>query len=443
VTFHKKCFFEPPYPQSIPVFGQIAKNGESSPDIYQEEPLSSTPLANIVRDTPITKSVNLSGKVSYKGVTICLKSQWTQNPTASNQGVLVSKSQAAQVKLLSWLDRSNTNQGVPSHTVIHQVQLYTDSSTQGWGAHLDFKEISGTWSQREKQMHINNLELKAAFLALKHWKSLLSGKKVLIVTDNTSVVAYVNNQGGTCSRSLCVQVVEMFRWCHQENIQIKAKHIPGRLNVLTDTLSREVQIVNTEWSLCPQIFSEIYRKFSAPNIDLFATRYNTKLMTYVSPIPDPQAYAVDALSMDWKNWWAYAYPPMAIIPQVLTKIRTENCQVLLVAPANPSAPWYQDMLDLLIDQPVSLPVVPKLLKQPRTNMFHWNPACLRLHVWILSNDRLKQKDFLMKQQDAYPRQSEVQLATFMTPSGEYSWLGVLKRKLIRSRPLRLNLPSFF
>ena len=47
-------------------------------------------------------------------------------------------------------------------------------------------------------------------------------------------------------------------------------------------------------------------------MDLFATRLNTKLPLYVSPIPDPQAWAVDALNIPWENLVAYAYPPTIV-----------------------------------------------------------------------------------------------------------------------------------
>ena len=34
---------------------------------------------------------------------------------------------------------------------------------------------------------------------------------------------------------------------------------------------------------------------------MFATRYNYKLVQYVSPVPDPNAWAVDALTVSWEN----------------------------------------------------------------------------------------------------------------------------------------------
>ena len=47
----------------------------------------------------------------------------------------------------------------------------------------------------------------------------------------------------------------------------------------------------------------------APASDLFATRFNNKVPLFVSPVPDPMATAVDALSLSWEDLDAYAFPP--------------------------------------------------------------------------------------------------------------------------------------
>ena len=61
-----------------------------------------------------------------------------------------------------------------------------------------------------------------------------------------------------------------------------ARHIPGRLNVVADKLSRLGQTIQTEWSLLPEVFQTICSKWHQPQIDLFATRFNNKLPLYVT-----------------------------------------------------------------------------------------------------------------------------------------------------------------
>ena len=58
------------------------------------------------------------------------------------------------------------------------------------------------------------------------------------------------------------------------------------------------------------MFKQIYQKWFTPHVDLFATHLNHKLPLYVSPVPDPKAWDIDALNINWTGLTAYAYPPM-------------------------------------------------------------------------------------------------------------------------------------
>ena len=86
--------------------------------------------------------------------------------------------------------------GQPLHPLKHALQIFTDTSKEGWAAHLEEHTARGTWSLPESILHINHLELKAVFLAIKQFQALCCNKTVLIATDNTTVVAYINKEGG-------------------------------------------------------------------------------------------------------------------------------------------------------------------------------------------------------------------------------------------------------
>ena len=68
-----------------------------------------------------------------------------------------------------WLDPQNVLQGEHLHPKEHKILLFTDASKAGWGAHLNDSVAKGLWSQTEKHLHINILELKAVILALQHF----------------------------------------------------------------------------------------------------------------------------------------------------------------------------------------------------------------------------------------------------------------------------------
>ena len=81
-----------------------------------------------------------------------------------------------------------------------------------------------------------------------------------------------------------------------------------------------------------KVFQAICSRWHQPQVDLFATRFNNKLPQFVSPVPDPQAWAVDALSLSWENLDPYAFPPVAILGKVVEKLQDYPCnRIILIA----------------------------------------------------------------------------------------------------------------
>ena len=157
-----------------------------------------------------------------------------------------------------WLEESNVLPSQPLHPPKHALQIFTDASKEGWGAHLNERTARGTWSVPESKLHIKaSLELKAVFLAVKEFQDLCSNNIVLVATDNTTVVAYINKEGGMKSGSLCALLWRILSWCTRKQVTLRARHIPGQLNVIADKLSRLGQTIQTEWSLHPEVFKAI------------------------------------------------------------------------------------------------------------------------------------------------------------------------------------------
>ena len=137
-----------------------------------------------------------------------------------------------------WQNPTNVMKGTDLHPKDHSIQLLTDASNKGWGAHSEQTSTKGLWSERGKRLHINVLELKAVSQALQSFKDQCQNQTVLVATDNSTVVAYINKQGGTHSAEMCA--------LHHYQITLKARHIPGCLNVMADLLSRSNQVQSTE-----------------------------------------------------------------------------------------------------------------------------------------------------------------------------------------------------
>jgi hypothetical protein len=373
------------------------------------------------------------GLLHMRPLQLSLRNQWNQ--AWQSQDMLVTISQEIRSCLQWWLDPIHVMSGVPLVYPEPQIEVFTDASLFGWGAHVQQQTVSGVWTEAQSLLHINILEMEAVRLALLHFKQLLVNKVVLVATDNTTVVSYINRQGGTHSDSLYLLVEDILVWAQSCAIHLKARHIPGRLNVLADLLSRRHQVIPTEWMLHVGVFKMICSTWGTPHIDLFATYMNHQVPTYVSPMPDPRAYAVDALSMSWAGMSAYAFPPPALLSKVVGKIRFNQCQVILIAPWWPKQAWFPDLLHLSVDLPRRLPDRPDLLSQSQGHLLHPTYQIFHLHAWKLSGVLCEVEDFQRKLPFVSLNHKNNLLWQFMNPSGKSSYSGVVNDRLIHSIPL--------
>ena len=162
--------------------------------------------------------------------------------------------------------------------------------------------------------------------------------------------------------------------------------IMGRHNVVADSLSRPNQILGSEWTLKTEVFQELRKRWLV-SIDLFATSLNHQCCLYFAPFHDPNALGTDAVLQSWNGWQAYAFPPWSLIPAVLKKLRSSSGVLLtIIAPYWPQRPWFPDLLDLVVNGPVALPLSHDLLHQPHFHRHHLGVAALSLHTWRLSSD---------------------------------------------------------
>ena len=266
-----------------------------------------------------------------------------------------------------------------------------------WGAHLLNRFVSEVWSEEELLLHINLLKMKAMFLALQSFRDMVAGRQVTAMCDNVTVVAYVNKQGGTVSRSLCSLTSRLLRWTESLYVHLDARYLPGQSNVLADLLSRLDQVIGTEWSLHPQVVRALLHAWGSPLLGLFVTSLNAKLPLYCSLVPDPRAVFKDAFWHPWDNLDVYAFPPFPLVGRVVARVRDPpNLSMTLVAPLWPEEEWFTDLLLLLTQPSLALPWWNTLLRQPHFNHFHQGVHALNLHAWRLSKSRAFHEDLLLR-----------------------------------------------
>ena len=140
--------------------------------------------------TATEKQVHL-GRLHMRPIQWHLKNNW-RVPESLEKVIPLPRS--LHPHLQWWLEESNVLRGQPLHPIKHALQIFTDASKEGWGAHLNERTARGSWSVPESKLHINYLELKAVFLALKEFQDLCVDTIVLVATDNTTVVAYITKK---------------------------------------------------------------------------------------------------------------------------------------------------------------------------------------------------------------------------------------------------------
>ena len=293
---------------------------------------------------------------------------------------------------VAWWSSPAVLQGLPLATRETEVTLFTDASSLGWGAQLGSHSTQGQWSASQRLCHINVLEMQAVIYAVRDFLPHLRYRVVRLMCDNAVTVAYIKNEGGTRSHTLMQMTIRLLKWCDSKAITLVPVHLPGVRNIQADSLSRVGQTLTTEGTMAMESLRPVFAKWGEPQIDMFATFANRRLVKFVSPYPDPRAEWTDAMSMPWdkERGLLYVFPPFMMVPQVLQKIaQSPGLQVILIALLQPAASWFPELMDLTLEDPVPLFVEGQdLLTQDVcmgggvTETRHFRPS--NLHAWKLS-----------------------------------------------------------
>ena len=262
---------------------------------------------------------------------------------------LVSWDDSCHWDLLWWSDASHLVGCVSLDLPQPLLFLFTDASDSGWGATLGDYQLSGLWTQDISRFSINHRELLAILFAIWGFLHLLKGRLGVLV-HGQHLGSSLPPQG----RGYPLGYPQFHGSIHPSPLRTQRcssapQFLPGKLNVLADSLSRGSQVLGSEWTPCQEVYRDLFRRWPV-TIDLSATSINHRLQVYFSSVLDPQALATDAVRQNWDGLQAYAFPPFGFIPNVLAKVRqSRNLEVTLVVPFWPMKPWFLDILELFVD----------------------------------------------------------------------------------------------
>ncbi len=362
----------------------------------QPQTLSIREVASLLGQLNATKPANPWAYLFTKNMEI--DKNWALKTNKYDFEATMTLSENTKTDLQWWTRNLSTLSGPITQPKPSYV-MFTDASLEGWGCHDPESGISsgGRWDLEEQKHHINYLELKAIWLSLKSLCKQMTHKHVRIMSDNTTAVACINKQGSTQSSNCNKMARHIWDFGLQRDLWLSAAHCPGVLNTEADAASRKFQD-ETEWALDPDIFHLLCREFGEPTIDLFASRLNHKTPRYCAWQPDPDAIFIDSLMYDWGGeQMVYAFPPFAIVHLVLQKFISDQAEGILIVPFWTTQPWFTQFADLVISNPIIIPVTDKSLFLPfrvKTHPLKDRLFLLAAHcstnLWKLREFRLQQ-----------------------------------------------------
>lgn len=219
----------------------------------------------------------------------------------------VSLSSSARDDIRWWVKNLSSSNGLCFLKKDPDLVIYSDASLHGWGFVCDGVCSRGPWAGSDRLCHINELELLTAFYALKSLTAQSANLEINLILDNSTAVSYINKRGGTRSRALSDISSSIVSWCESHNLSLTTTHLPSILNSVADEQSR-TSLDASDWMLCRSTF----RKLSAvwkTEVDLFANKWNAQLPTFVSWMIQPDAFALNAFSLNWRRFKLFPHSP--------------------------------------------------------------------------------------------------------------------------------------
>ena len=305
-------------------------------------------LRSLLGTLESTRLVTVEAALHYRGLQ-------AQMPKLHQDRHKITLSQAAKGDLAWWARRfpslQHTSTSLRPRPV--SVEMWTDASgLVGWGGHDSRGQfVQGRWTEEQARWHVNLKELEAARLTLH--KLMKEGDHVSLAMDSMTAVAFVRRQGGTRSRLLCRSALELWRLVIARGGWVTASWVSRDSNTQADLLSKH-SILLWDFGLLEEVATFLWDRFFRPSTDLFGSSTFHLVDEYYTCFQDPQAARRDAFTAP--NWPqdSYAFPPPPLLSKTLQMIETQGVRAILVAPRWTAAPWWQVMLGMALDGPVTL-----------------------------------------------------------------------------------------
>ena len=167
----------------------------------------------------------------------------------------------------------------------------------GCGACWEDRWVKGSWDGMWKETNIATKELLPILLAVAMWGVFWQGNQVRVQCDNMAVVHII-----AANSSKDATIMHLLRGLHfvsaYYNINLRAVHIPGSINICPDAISRNLL----------QVFF----------------RENPQARRYPTPIPDCLWNVLVRTQLDWRSesWRGSLAASLSIASRIAQEDRT-------------------------------------------------------------------------------------------------------------------------
>ena len=145
-----------------------------------------------------------------------------------------------------WLQKESGLPGIPFQVPPPSLLLYTDASMTNWDSYLKhLTAAAGVWSQEERELHINILEMNEIQLTLNVFLPRILGVSVVLMSDSATMMACLKKQRGSVSRVMCILAQEIMAWTELNSVTLSIRYILRKKNALADQLSHPDPILLT------------------------------------------------------------------------------------------------------------------------------------------------------------------------------------------------------
>ena len=206
-------------------------------------------------------------------------------------------------------------------------------------------------------------------------------KMVLVETDNTTVVSYINREGGMRSGPLCALLWRILTWCARNQVPLKARHRLAdcdRSQAIQARPDHPNRVVSPSGGL-PSNMQQV----APASTRLICHEVQQQVALVCVTGTGSPGYSSECAQFAMVGSGSIHLPTVSHIGQAVMLQDSPYKRIILIAPGWPIMPWFWDPVAMSSQIPLSLPNLPNLLTQPFNQIPHRNLTNLNLDARLL------------------------------------------------------------